>query len=162
VTADDLYGTREYLKNNYLYRMAAAVLAIYGQSKQEVMYWFYAIDSDGRPLSGANRYVMRFAPSKLPPVNAFWSLTMYRLPESLLVANPLDRYLLNSLMLPHFQRDGDDGLTFLVQHDAPRRDDMANWLPAPEGPFMMALRLYWPREEALQGKWTEPPVQLVR
>jgi hypothetical protein len=161
VAAGDLYGTRDSLKGDYLYRMAAAVLAIYGHSKQEVMYWFYTMDADGRPLSGADRYVMRFSPSRLPPVNAFWSLTMYRLPESLLVANPLDRYLLNSLMVPRFRRDDDGGLSFLVQHDAPRRDEMANWLPAPEGPFMMALRLYWPREEALRGNWTEPAVRLV-
>ena len=161
VTAADLYGTREHLKNNYLYRMAAAVLAIYANSKQEVMYWFYAIDADGQPLSGADRYTMRFPPSRLPPVNAFWSLTMYRLPESLLVASPLNRYLLNSLMLPQFQRDADGGLTLLVQHGSPGKDREANWLPAPEGSFMMALRLYWPQEEAIQGKWTEPPVQRV-
>jgi len=161
VTAGDLFGTREHLGNNYLYRMAAAVLAIYGQSKQEVMYRFYTADADGNPLSGANCYTMRFPPGGLPPVNAFWSLTMYRLPESLLVANPLDRYLLNSRMLSQFRRDGDGGLTLLVQHDVPRRDDMANWLPAPQGPFTMALRLYWPCDEALRGKWTEPPAQLV-
>ncbi len=121
VTAADLYGTREHLKNNYLYRMAAAVLAIYGHSAQEVMYWFYADDADGQPLSGANRYVLRFAPGRLPPVNAFWSLTMYRMPDSLLVANPLDRYLLNSLMLPQFQRDADGGLTLLLQNGVPGR-----------------------------------------
>lgn len=161
LTAAALYGTRGHLKNNYLYRMAAAVLAIYGHSKQEVMYWFSAADADGQPLSGANRYAMRFAPSRLPPVNAFWSLTMYRLPESLLVTNPLNRYLLNSLMLPQLQRDADGGLTLLVQHDSPGKDREANWLPAPEGSFMMALRLYWPKEEAIRGKWTEPPVQRV-
>ena len=161
LTAAALYGTREHLKNNYLYRMAAAVLAIYGHSKQEVMYWFSAADADGQPLSGANRYAMRLAPSQLPPVNAFWSLTMYRLPESLLVTNPLNRYLLNSLMLPQLQRDADGGLTLLVQHDSPGKDREANWLPAPEGSFMMALRLYWPKEEAIRGKWTEPPVQRV-
>jgi hypothetical protein len=162
VTAADLYGTREHLKHNYLYRMSAAVLAVYGHSKQEVMYWFYAVDADGQPLSGANRYAMRFAPGRLPPVNAFWSLTMYRMPESLLVANPLNRYLLNSLMLPQLRRDADGGLTLLLQKESPGADKEANWLPAPEGPFMMALRLYWPKEEAIQGKWTEPPMQRVR
>jgi hypothetical protein len=162
VTAGDIFGTRKYLKNDYLYRMAGAVLAIYGNSKQEVMYGFYAVDADGRPLSGASRYTLRFAPGQLPPVNAFWSLTMYRMPQSLLVANPLNRYLLNSLMLPQFKRDADGGLTFLVQKDSPGPDREANWLPAPEGPFMAALRLYWPKEEVTQGRWAEPPVQRVR
>src|SRR5271166_3337547 len=80
VTAGDLFGTREYLKNNYLYRMAAAVLGIWGNSKQEAMYPIYAVDADGKKLDGANRYTVRFAPGQLPPVNAFWSLTMYELP----------------------------------------------------------------------------------
>ena len=162
VTAADLYGTREHLKNNYLFRMAAAVLAIYGHSAQEVMYWFYGVDADGQPLSGANRYAVRFAPGQLPPVHAFWSLTMYRMPESLLVANPLDRYLVNSAMLPQLQRDPDGGLTLLLQKESPGADKEANWLPAPDGPFMTALRLYWPKEEALDGRWTEPPVQRLR
>ena len=156
VTAADLYGTREHLKNNYLYRMAAAVLAIYGHSKQEVMYWFDGVDADGQPLSGANRYVLRFAPGALPPVHAFWSLTMYELPARLLVANPLDRYLVNSKMLPQLQRDSDGGLTLLLQNESPGAGKQADWLPAPKGPFMTALRLYWPKEEALDGRWTEP------
>src|SRR3954469_3763211 len=88
VTSGDLFGTREYLKNDYLYRMAAAVLGIYGNSKQEAMYPVYAIDAGGQKLDGANRYTVHFTPDQLPPVHAFWSLTMYDLPESLLVANP--------------------------------------------------------------------------
>ena len=83
-----MFGTREYLKNNYLYRMAAAVLGIYGNSKQEAMYPVYYVDEAKQKLDGANRYTLRFAPGQLPPVNAFWSLTMYELPQSLLVANP--------------------------------------------------------------------------
>jgi hypothetical protein len=90
VTSGDAFGTREYLKNNYLYRMAAAVLGIWGNSKQEAMYPAYAVDSKGQKLDGANRYTLRFAPGQLPPVNAFWSLTMYELPSSLLVANPIN------------------------------------------------------------------------
>ena len=162
VTTGDVFGTREHLQNNYLYRMAAAVLGLYGNAKQEAMYPFYAVDADGRPLSGVNRYTLRFAPGQLPPVHAFWSLTMYRLPESLLVANPLNRYLLNSPMLPQFQRDSDGGVTFLVQKDSPGKDKEANWLPAPEGPFMAALRLYWPTQEATQGTWHEPSMQRAK
>ena len=162
VTSGDMFGTREYLKNNYLYRMAAAVLGIYGNSKQEAMYPVYGIDSDGQKLDGANRYTLRFAPGQLPPVNAFWSLTMYELPSSLLVANPLNRYLLNSPMLPQFKRDADGGITFYIQNESPGADKEANWLPAPKGPFVMVMRLYWPKPEALDGTWKQPPMRRVQ
>jgi hypothetical protein len=158
VTSGDAFGTREFLKNNYLYRMAAAVLGIYGNSKQEAMYPVYGVDDGGQRLDGANRYSLRFAPGQLPPVNAFWSLTMYELPSSLLSANPLNRYLLNSPMLPQFERDADGGLTLWIQNDSPGKDDEANWLPAPKGSFFIVMRLYWPKDEALQGKWTAPPL----
>jgi len=159
LTSGDLLGTREHLKNNYLYRMAAAVLGLYGTGKQEAMYPLYTVDSEGQPLSGANKYTLRFAPGQLPPVHAFWSLTMYRVPENLLVANPLDRYVLNSAMLPQFRRDEDGWLTLLIQKDSPGPELEANWLPAPEGPFMVPMRMYWPKEEAIEGTWTEPPMQ---
>ena len=162
VTSGDMFGTREFLKNNYLYRMAAAVLGIYGNSKQEAMYPFYSVDADEKKLDGANRYSVRFAPGQLPPVNAFWSLTMYEMPSSLLSANPLNRYLLNSPMLPQFKRDADGGLTLLIQNESPGKDKEANWLPAPKGPFAMAMRLYWPKAEALEGKWTAPPLKRMQ
>jgi hypothetical protein len=158
VTSGDVFGTREFLKNNYLYRMAAAVLGIYGNSKQEAMYPVYAIDADGKKLDGANRYTLRFASDQFPPANAFWSLTMYELPASLLVANPLNRYLLNSPMLPQFKREADGGLTLLIQNESPGNEKEANWLPAPKGPFTMYMRLYWPKDEALEGKWKQPPL----
>ena len=159
VTSGQLFGTREYLQDNYLYRMAAAKLGIFGNSKDEAMYPFYGTDAEGQPLDGTHRYTLRFAPGGLPPVNAFWSLTMYGMPQSLLVANPLDRYLINSPMLPRLATDPDGGVTLVVQHDAPDPDQVPNWLPAPTGPFMMAMRLYWPKVEALAGRWTAPPLQ---
>jgi hypothetical protein len=159
VTSGDLFGTREYLKNNYLYRMAGAVLGIYGNSKLEAMYPAYAIDAAGQNLDGANRYAVHFAAGELPPVNAFWSLTMYEMPESLLVANPINRYLLNSPMLPQFVKDADGGLTFYVQNESPGKDKEPNWLPAPKGPFFIAMRLYWPKAEALDGAWKAPPLE---
>ncbi|MFO7688181.1 MAG: DUF1254 domain-containing protein [Desulfobacterales bacterium] len=163
VTSGDLFGTREYLKNNYLYRMAAAALGIYGNSKQEAMYPMYLSDADGQKLDGAkSRYTIRFAPGQLPPVSAFWSLTMYELPSSLLVANPLNRYLLNSPMLPQFKKDADGGLTLLIQNESPGADKESNWLPAPKGPFFMAMRLYWPNAEATEGKWTPPVLNRVQ
>jgi hypothetical protein len=158
ITLGDVFGTREYLKNNYLYRMAASVNGIYGNSKQEAMYPVYAVDADGQKLDGTKRYAVRFGPGELPPANAFWSLTMYELPASLLVANPLNRYLLNSPMLPQFKKDTDGGLTLYVQNESPGADKEANWLPAPKGPFVMFMRLYWPKPEALEGKWTAPPL----
>jgi hypothetical protein len=159
VTSGDIFGTRQFLKNNYRYRMAAAVLGIYGNSKQEAMYPMYFVDETKQKLDGANRYSVRFAPGQLPPVNAFWSLTMYEMPQSLLVANPINRYLLNSPMLPQFKKDADGGLTLLIQNESPGKDQEANWLPAPKGPFVMAMRLYWPKEEATQGKWIAPPAR---
>jgi hypothetical protein len=161
VTSGDVFGTRKYLKNNYLYRMAAAVIGIFGNSKLEAMYPLYLVDSDGQKLDSANRYTVRLAPGQLPPVNAFWSLTMYDLPASLLVANPLNRYLLNSSMLPQFNRDAEGGITFYIQNESPGADKEANWLPAPKGPFFSVMRLYWPKPEALEGKWKQPPMQRV-
>ncbi|MCH8960223.1 MAG: DUF1254 domain-containing protein [Bacteroidetes bacterium] len=158
VTAGDMFGTREYLQNNYLYRFAGAVVGIYGNSKLEAMYPRYGTDSDGQQLDGANRYTLRFAPGNLPPVHAFWSLTMYEMPASLLVANPLNRYLLNSPMLPQFKRDADGGITFYIQHQSPGADKEANWLPAPKGPMIVFMRLYWPKTEAIDGTWTQPPM----
>src|SRR4029453_6000745 len=98
---------------------AGAVLGIYGNSKEEALYPAYAVDAAGTPLDGAARYPLRFAPGGLPPVRAFWSVTMYALPSRLLVANPLGRYLINSAMLPSLKRDADGGVTIYVQHDSP-------------------------------------------
>jgi hypothetical protein len=156
-----MFGTRAYLKNNYLYRMAAAVNGIYGNSKQEALYEAFAIDSQGQKLEGTKRYTVHFPVGQLPPANAFWSLTMYELPRSLLVANPLNRYLLNSPMLPQFKKDADGGLTFYIQNESPGAEKESNWLPAPKVPFLMWLRIYWPKEEALEGKWTAPPLKQV-
>jgi hypothetical protein len=158
VTFGDMFGSREYLKNNYLYRMAAAVLGIYGNSKEEAIYLGYFVDADGKKPDGANKYTVHFAAGELPPVNAFWSLTMYELPQSLLVANPINRYLINSPMLPQLVKDADGGLTLYVQNESPGKDKEPNWLPAPKGPFVIALRLYWPKDAALEGTWKQPPM----
>lgn len=159
VTSGDVFGTREQLKNNYLYRMIAAVVGIFGNSKVEAMYPMYTVDAQGTKLDGANRYALRFGPGQLPPVNAFWSVTMYELPASLLVANPLNRYLINSPMLPQLELDADGELTLVVQNESPGADKESNWLPAPTGSFFMAMRLYWPKDEALTGAWSAPPLQ---
>ena len=158
VTTGEVFGTRAHLKNNYLYRMGAAVLGIYGNSAQEAIYPVYALDAAGQRLDGGNNYVVHFAPGELPPVNAFWSMTMYDLPASLLVTNPINRYLLNSPMLPQFVKDADGGLTLYFQNESPGKDKEPNWLPAPKGPFVVYMRLYWPKEAALAGIWEHPPM----
>jgi hypothetical protein len=86
---------------------------------------------------------------------------MYELPESLLVANPIDRYLINSPMLPNMKMDADGGLTLYIQHESPGKDLESNWLPAPNGPFSSYLRIYWPKDEVLQGKWTAPQLNRI-
>jgi hypothetical protein len=156
----DIFGTREHLKNNYLHRMVAAADGIYGNSKQEAAYAGWHTDSAGGKLDGSSgSYRVRFPSGGMPPVEAFWSLTMYRLPERLLVANPLQRYLINSSMLPDLVRDADGGLTFHVQRDSPGKDRESNWLPAPDGPFMVALRMYGPEPAAHDGSWKLPAME---
>jgi hypothetical protein len=162
VGSADIFGTREHLQNNYLYRMAAGALGLWGNSEAEAIYPAYWIDADGQSLDGVHRYTLRFAPGELPPVHSFWSLTMYDRPDLLLVANPIDRYLVNSTMLGDFVRDDDGGITLYIQHDSPGKAREPNWLPAPAGPFYMSLRLYWPKEEALDGSWKLPPLVRVK
>jgi len=162
VTSGDVFGTRKYLNGNYLYRMAAAALGIYGNSKEEAMYPVLRIDKDGKPLTGANRYTLHFAKGKLPPVHAFWSATMYELPLSLLVANPINRYLINSPMIPELKTGADGGITLYIQNETPGKELESNWLPAPKGPFAVYMRLYWPAEAALDGSWQAPKLVKVK
>jgi hypothetical protein len=159
VTSGEFFGTRAFMKNNYLYRMAGAVYGIYGNSKEEAIYPQYAVDSTGQKLDGTNHYSLRFAPGQLPPANAFWSLTMYDVPGQLLVPNSLNRYVVNSPMIPTFKKDADGGLTLYFQNESPGVDKESNWLPAPKGPFLLVMRLYWPKPEALDGKWAAPPLK---
>ena len=161
VTSGDLFGTKDELKGNYLYRMAGAVLGIYGNSKAEAMYPTFTVDADGQPMTGANNYTLTFAPGQLPPVSAFWSVTMYKLPESLLVENPINRYLINSPMLPDLAKNPDGSLTIYIQNSSPGPEQEANWLPAPPGPFVVVMRLYWPKPDALNGTWQPPKVVKV-
>jgi hypothetical protein len=161
ITSGDCFGTRKYMKNNYLYRWVATI-GIYGNSKQEAMYPVYQVDAAGQKLSGVNRYTLHFDKGEYPPVKAFWSLTMYELPQSLLVANPINRYLINSPMLPNMKKDADGGLTLYIQNESPGKELESNWLPAPKGPFAMYMRLYWPAEAALDGSWNQPKLIQVK
>ena len=160
VKSGQLFGTKDFLNRNYLYRMAGAVIGIYANSNEEAMYPVLSTDSTGAALSGASDYTLTFPAGQLPPANAFWSVTMYKLPESLLVDNPINRYVINSPMLPGLATNPDGSITLYVQHASPGADREANWLPAPEGPFTVFMRVYWPKPEALDGTW-QPP-KLVR
>lgn len=163
ITSGDAFGSREKLNNDYLLRLAGDLLGIYGNSKEEAMYPIYFTDEDGNALDAtASTYKLRFAPGQLPPVNGFWSVTMYELPSMLLTSNPINRYLINSPMLPKLQKDADGGITLLIQHDTPGKGKESNWLPSPKGPFYIVLRVYWPREEILHGTWKVPPLIKVR
>lgn len=127
---------------------------------EESFYPAALLDSRNRPLDGAsNRYTLRFAPGGLPPARAFWSLTMYKLDDKLLVPNPINRYSIGN-RTRGLVRGADGGLTIAIQADPPA-DPSANWLPAPRQNFYMVLRLYTPSQEALSGAWLPPPVVRV-
>ncbi|RVM38464.1 DUF1254 domain-containing protein [Sinorhizobium meliloti] len=157
----DLFGTREFLKNDFVARAVGTQVGIGANSKEEAMYPIYETDAAGNALDGSKgKYVLRFADGNFPPVDAFWSLTMYDLPSQLLVDNPINRYLINSPMLPNLKKDKDGGLSIYIQHNSPGTDKESNWLPAPAGPFMMAMRYYLPKPELLLGAWKSPPVEV--
>lgn len=157
VSSGDLFGSRQHLNNNYLYRYAGANMGIFGNSAEEANYIGYFVDNAGKPVDASStRYTLHFAPGQLPPAKAFWSLTMYDGKTKLLVDNPLNRYLINSRMLADLHQDPDGGLTLYVQHDSPGKDREANWLPAPAGPFYGVLRLYLPGPEVASGAWKMP------
>ena len=122
----------------------------------------YVVDADERVLDASmQRYALRFGPAHLPPENAFWALALYGLPENMVVRNPLNRYLINSVMLPDLRRDVDGGLTLCIEHESPGRHWECNWLPAPKGPFFMALSLYLPKRAAIDRSWVPPSLQRV-
>jgi len=159
VSSNDLYGNRDRLQNNYLYRFAGAELGIFGNSASEAVNLRYTLDSEGKPANGARHsYTVHFAKDQLPPTDAFWSLTMYDAKTRLLVPNHKKRYLINSQMLDRLKRDADGGLTLALQHHEPPKDEQSNWLPAPPGPFYAVLRIYLPKPEVVNGQWNLPPL----
>lgn len=163
VSSTQLFGTRALLQNNYMYRFAGARLGIYGNSAAEAVYVPGFVDAEGQPLDAAkNRYTLHFAKGELPPNEAFWSLTMYNGKNQFLVANSLDRYLINSSMVPQLTFDADGGLTLYIQATSPGKKLESNWLPAPSGPFYTVLRIYQPSESVQTGTWKAPPVVLVK
>ena len=167
-----LFGTRTFLEESAatnfesddidILRSVAAHMGIYGNSAAEAIYPTFLTDAEGSLLDGStHRYSMTFAEGELPPVEAFWSLTLYDGATQLFIDNPIDRYLLNSTMSDQFRRGDDGSLTLLIQTEAPDEEWKSNWLPAPEGPFYLVMRLYGPEEQALDGSWTPPPLVRV-
>jgi hypothetical protein len=153
------FGDRAFYKGNWLLRAAADMAALYGNDAEEALYPMLATDSDGNELDGGkHRYRLTFSKGQLPPAKAFWSVTMYDEKTQLLIENPINRYLINSPMLPELKQNNDGSLTIYIQKDSPGKDKEPNWLPAPAGPFYMVMRLYWPKEEPLNGSWKPPAV----
>ena len=162
VQSSDLFGTREFLENNYLYRFIGAKLGLYGNSGADAAYFGYFVDAGHRPLDASkNNYELHFAKGAIPEYHAFWSLTMYDGKTQLLVANPLQRYLLNSTTLKSYKYGPDGSLTFYIQKNSPGKDKESNWLPAPDGPFYAIYRVYMPGEAVLNGTWKKPQIQAV-
>jgi hypothetical protein len=147
------YGTR------YLFRAAIAFAGLGANLSKDAIYPVADMDSQGKRLNGANKYTVTFARGQMPPVKGFWSLTMYDA-GYFFVANPLNRYNLSERNKLTANPDG--SVTLYVQKDSPGKEKEANWLPAPEGDFVLMLRLYWPDESALDGKWQPPVVKPVK
>ncbi len=160
------FGDRAFYHGNWLLRAAAAKAGIYGNEAAEAMYPMARSDADGQPLDGSShKYTLTFAAGALPPVKAFWSVTMYDGKTQLLIENPIDRYLVNSPMLEQMKKNEDGSLTLCIQKDSPGPDKEANWLPAPDGPIYLVMRLYWPQETSPsilppgKGSWKPPAVK---
>jgi hypothetical protein len=160
------WGDRDFYNGDWLLRAAAAKTGIYGNSSDEAVCPLARNDAAGQPLDGSkHNYTLTFAAGQLPPVKAFWSVTMYDGRTELLIKNPINRYLINSPMLPSMKKNSDGSLTIYVQKDSPGADKESNWLPAPDGPIFLALRLYWPQAEPpsiINGTWKIPAVRKVQ
>jgi hypothetical protein len=160
------FGDRQAYAGDWMLRAAAAMAGIYGNSPAEAVYPLLAADSDGnKPDTSTNRYTLTFPAGELPPVNAFWSVTMYDGKTQLLIENPINRYLINSPMLPDLKKNPDGSLTLYIQKDSPGKDKESNWLPAPDGPAYVVMRLYWPKEDSpsiYNGTWKPPAVERVQ
>jgi hypothetical protein len=141
--------------NYYLKRAILAQIGLGANLPEDAIYPLNLSDDTGRPLDGSNKYTLHFEKSATPPVNAFWSVTLYD-SEGFQVANPLNRFAVSSWM--PFKYDPDGALTLYFQNESPGKDKEANWLPAPKGAFNLTMRLYAPKSEALTGRWNPPPV----
>jgi hypothetical protein len=146
------YGT------NYDARAGVAWVGLGANLPDDAIYPMGRVDGDGNPLNGTNKYVIHFDKGQTPPVNAFWSLTMYNA-RQFFVANPINRYAIGDRDKMKFNPDG--SLDIYIQHDSPGKDKESNWLPADAGLFNVMLRMYWPKEAVRSGAWNPPPIKKV-
>lgn len=152
-----LWGDSDFYAGDWLKRAGGGKAGIYGNDAAEAMYLLGRTDAKGEILDGSkHNYTLTFPEGSLPPVNAFWSVTMYYGDNQLLVENPINRYLINSPMLADMKKNADGSLTLYIQKDSPGKGKESNWLPAPNGPIYLALRLYWPKP-ATEGSSVLPP-----
>jgi hypothetical protein len=164
-----IFGDRAFYNGDWLKRAAAAKGGIYGNDAVEAMYPMTRTTADGETLDASkHNYTLTFPTRQLPPVNAFWSVTMYDGKTQLLIENPINRYLINSPMLSGMKKNSDGSLTIYIQKDAPSADKKANWLPAPNGTVYLVMRLYWPKDTPPsilppgEGTWNPPGVVQAR
>jgi hypothetical protein len=158
-----LFGDRAFYQGNWLKRAAGAKGGIYGNDAAEAMYPMTKTLANGEVLDGSKHdYTLTFAKDQFPPVNAFWSVTMYDGKSQLLIENPINRYLINSPMLPRMKKNPDGSLTMYIQKDSPGKARESNWLPAPNDTIYLVMRLYWPKDTppsilpAGHGTWKPP------
>jgi hypothetical protein len=163
------FGDRDFFKGNWLLRAAGAKAGIYGNDSIEATYPVTKTQANGEELDGSkHNYTLTFAKGQSPPVHAFWSVTMYDGKTQFLVENPLNRYLINSPMLPGMKKNPDGSLTLYIQKDSPGKAKESNWLPAPNGPIYLVMRLYWPKTEAPsilppgEGTWRPPAIEMAK
>jgi hypothetical protein len=155
-TKTGLYGT------DYIQRALITAIGLGANRPQDAVYPTSEKDAEGNPYDGANKYVMHFDKGQMPPADGFWSLTMYNA-EYFFVANKLNRYTLSSR--DKFKLNKDGSVDLYIQKDMPGKDKVANWLPAPEGKFILMMRLYWPREtppSIIDGSWKPTAVKMVK
>jgi len=141
--------------NYYLKRAIVAQIGLGANLPEDAIYPLNLGDETGKPLDGSNKYMLHFEKGAAPPVDAFWSITLYD-PEGFQVPNSLNRFAVSSWM--PFKYNADGSLDIYFQNESPGKDKEANWLPAPKGPFNLTMRLYAPKSDALTGKWNPPPV----
>ena len=155
-TKTGLYGT------DYLQRALVTAIGLGANRPQDAVYPTSEVDAAGEPYNGANKYVMHFPKGQMPPVNGFWSLTMYN-EKYFFYGNPLNRYTLSARN--DLKKNGDGSIDLYLQHESPGPDKESNWLPAPADKFILMLRLYWPTEKSpsiLNGTWKIPAVTKVK
>jgi hypothetical protein len=145
--------------NYYLKRAIVAQLGLGANLPEDALYPINLGDESGKTLDGVNKYAIHFEKNSLPPVDAFWSITLYDR-DGYQVANRIDRFAVSSWM--PFKYNPDGSLDLYFQNENPSKDNESNWLPAPKGPFNLTMRLYAPKSEILVGKWNPPPVVRIQ